>query len=77
MVVPYGHSTDRYDIESILVWFYIELFQTYIRIIVRANAKKRRTYEQFIETVHLLKVSQYQTIYRLNLVRNRVFRITS
>merc|ERR1712110_494429 len=29
--------------------------QTYIRIIVRANAKKRRTYEQFIETVHLLK----------------------
>merc|ERR1711970_1589293 len=29
--------------------------QTYTRIIVRANAKKRRTYEQFIETVHLLK----------------------
>ena len=77
MVVPYGHSTDRYDIEIILVWFYIELFQTYIRIIVRANAKKRRTYEQFIETVHLLKVSQYQTIYRLNLVRNRVFRIST
>merc|ERR1711970_26605 len=32
--------------------------QTYIRIIVRANAKKRRTYEQFIETVHLLKTLQ-------------------
>jgi len=29
--------------------------QTYTRIIVRANAKKRRTYEQFIETVHLLQ----------------------
>lgn len=44
-----------------LKWFYIELFQTYIRIIVRANAKKRRTYEQFIETVHLLKVGWYGT----------------
>jgi len=32
--------------------------QTYIRIIVRANARKRRTYEQFIETVHLLKTLQ-------------------
>merc|ERR1711970_536952 len=32
--------------------------QTYTRIIVRANAKKRRTYEQFIETVHLLKTLQ-------------------
>ena len=31
-------------------------FQTYVRIIVRANAKKRRTYEQFLATVHLLKV---------------------
>jgi len=29
--------------------------QTYIRIIVKANAKKRRTYEQFLETVHLLQ----------------------
>lgn len=29
--------------------------QTYVRIIVRANARKRRTYEQFLATVHLLK----------------------
>jgi len=29
--------------------------QTYVRIIVRANARKRRTYEEFLKTVHVLK----------------------
>ena len=33
------------------------LHQTYVRIIVRANAKKRRLYEQFLSNVHLLQVS--------------------
>jgi len=29
--------------------------QTYVRIIVRANAKKRRLYEQFLQNVHILQ----------------------
>ena len=51
---PFGLLTDRYKTFS--KPYSNEIFQTYVRIIVRANAKKRRLYEQFLSQVHILQV---------------------